>query len=1563
MASSLLQVPLLRQEVLEICTAVFGTVSVGFGSTILGASATNPAGSYRLETSTPSGGGFRNPASAWIQQRGLSRPQCSTLTAQHAPSLGGDVLVERQMFSWLTGIDVQGGCEAVADIRNDVRSTCKSLSGVELLIAKLTDVASGVLPILKSVASIASTLVWLIPVGILSYLLMTNASEVISSIPKFIAFGAFISFSFPEVGSQLLSFFSGLSAHRSEVIIQQSPVDVLVDRQGFVLGGESAERISRLFGNWLGPNLTALVGVSIVSATFLSGVAAFLRNACSTSNCISALAGKLVSYLPEALRLAVVEYYGSSNPMADKSPLKIAYMTATSLCDDMDLQIEAKKCSGISDLHSAKQALTSAARRHEKTSFETLLVDRLVKRLTQTAKDAAPYADSTRVCPPVIVMSGDSQAGKSTLANLLMHLLGDGAWTFPWDAKHHDNWADQDVTLFDEVTGKRVPKFYDSILQFASPTVVKMNMADLAGKQSATFTSKYILATTNIASVAAMHANDGAGRSRHDAISQRLTGVLGAWLTFVVKPAFKLPGGMTDVQKVQAQSPEDLRNYAHVDIYVTHNFVSDPNPVKIEEIVNICKNMYQRAVNDRLAHIAALRSFREKYEAKGLELAELVVDRQMFNTRSKSSLSSSSVSSSKGALPFRVPPPPVYDVKHRLIIDPDAPQYSRAEVQEIPVPLTWGAVVAREAVRVAKAIVTSIFGSWTGVALAAAAVVGFASFFGPSKTEPANVTAVRQAVVPVADQPCVKVHNNTVTMKIGDSWSRGLIVESRYNPTNSRFIHFILVNFHLFLSGQDSKGRPEYHQDGTPISITIPGCSVPFTDLFDLTQLSLLKSVDDDGTEDVVLYAFTPKANALNPRTSLVRCFLPASASAASLVQSASILRPGGLNDVRREPLINPSLRTHVFYTTDDSGVRLMTGPSIAYENECKNGDCGSPIVSSQGHILGIHASKCKRTALHNSTYMGLVVTRDVILEGIQMLFPESSVVSPPHLLREHSNFVQPLEPVSEMPRHAPSGPNGTPFVFSGVVRCTQNFNRCKNSNVPSGLSNMYTDACTKQLAVVDWLEAKEILGPEIDGPRSFIQYNLGMKFGPTPPITPADVREYSYQANRVDYRPAFEYKTLVTGLWELDVCLNGTEISSPVDERTGSGFPFNKMPGVTSGKHHLISKVNGRFVVTQPLVTTFFNLEDKQLMGGTMPTWFRITTPKPDEVVSDAKRESAQPRLISMHPFTNALLCRRYFGSFCEAIMATRLLTPSALGIRPAIEWDVMIRSLMEVGDAFGSDAVKWDTNVTFESLANHFLSIANEWYKLRDSGWRVEHDRARGLLVLDVTCGREIFSGMVWEAVRGMSSGSQLTAIGNTTDRSASNAAAFFHVLKNSPGVDKIKAHSQLFRTSNTKVFAGGDDLFQATHKTLQPIWNFKSCQRGMIATRGINTTPAVKGDTDAPYTSPLDVDFYCCTSAWNTELKRYLPVLAISSLGKALKYVTTKLPLVDAISQNAMGVLLYSAPHGRAFFEKGHRQLSGDGRLQPRSLITYDDAILLWNRGESILQFDPSRGVIIT
>nr|WBV74378.1 polyprotein [Bat sapovirus BtSY2] len=123
-------------------------------------------------------------------------------------------------------------------------------------------------------------------------------------------------------------------------------------------------------------------------------------------------------------------------------------------------------------------------------SYVSTLEER-ISRLTQTVK-----MDTPRPVPQFWVFGGLPGIGKTRLVEHVAKLLGERTSTFSACVDHHDSYTGNPTAIWDEFDVDKKGEFIETVISMVNSSVFPLN-CDRPENKGKTFTSKYILATTN----------------------------------------------------------------------------------------------------------------------------------------------------------------------------------------------------------------------------------------------------------------------------------------------------------------------------------------------------------------------------------------------------------------------------------------------------------------------------------------------------------------------------------------------------------------------------------------------------------------------------------------------------------------------------------------------------------------------------------------------------------------------------------------------------------------------------------------------------------------------------------------------------------------------------------------------------------------------------------------------------------------------------------------------------------------------------------------------------------
>jgi hypothetical protein len=322
------------------------------------------------------------------------------------------------------------------------------------------------------------------------------------------------------------------------------------------------------------------------------------------------------------------------------------------------------------------------------------------------------------------------------------------------------------------------------------------------------------------------------------------------------------------------------------------------------------------------------------------------------------------------------------------------------------------------------------------------------------------------------------------------------------------------------------------------------------------------------------------------------------------------------------------------------------------------------------------------------------------------------------------------------------------------------------------------------------------------------------------------------------------------------------------------------------------------------------------------------------DEVREADKVDAGKSRLISASCLEYVILWRKYFGAFTSAVQQTRISNGMALGFKPILETEEMLRyfDTIEDGGFLAGDYSKFDSSQqpqVIERLVNYMRG----W--LDPDGTDVRADAIRGALAKDLYSSVHLngFDGEYFTAMKdtlytwpvSMPSGHPATTVINCLYNLFAFAYCFIKLCP-----DDVSQYHNL-----TKPVVYGDDNIVRTKRTISHVFNQATIAEVMASDLGLCYTNETKDGVSGESRGIDDVSFL------KRRFSRLVDggmgmIIALESIDKAICWTSKGVEF----GQTLRNVLLELSTHPHSVWQEYVSQLKACGaRLDDGRVYTQD------------------------
>jgi hypothetical protein len=710
-----------------------------------------------------------------------------------------------------------------------------------------------------------------------------------------------------------------------------------------------------------------------------------------------------------------------------------------------------------------------------------------------------------------------------------------------------------------------------------------------------------------------------------------------------------------------------------------------------------------------------------------------------------------------------------------------------------------------------------------------------------------------------------------------------------YNGSAWRYGNTIMFNRHFFITARE-RLEPEVlvNYRGQTFALKFR-----WKDVFEI--------YNDDGTpSDIALWktpTYTNQAMPLGPKIS--RHFVDSEELVGHFGGQNAI---GGKMSFLVDSKERVALDGHAVLQRFPKGARFKEGHAKIHSSQCYRyehptaaGDCGK-LLSDGQKLYGVHMVGERVGGIVRAGF-SQVITRSMLTSAVATMETQNEVFLCDNVSSydfegfQYTHWDQDLKDV-------PRGfiPVGFIAERAGLPQGTKMVRTLLDSPLPASCERVPAPLNKHQAPLSMQLKTKSFMA------------QLQKKFS----VRPMDLPSFQHRTAMVGLVDSIPNR-FHAGVLSLDEAMNPKfEGCMKALPRATSAGHLWKLKGGRRGKSHVVlfDEIAEHYHPA-PELKEHFEFKVGLLETGHMPYFVFSSFPK-DELLSKEKIARVGAREITCSQVDFSYLVRRYFGVFSANFVVSSLNWGHAVGLEVmGPGWDAMMKQMLSVSDVgFDSDVRSFDSTMGAQFFLT-FADVVDNWYKRYDPDWRVEHRRARFLLMYATVFNWTVIGRTVSQSLMGNISGQPLTTLHNTFARRILGIVSYIDIMnankesyKEDPDVYTVQGFPGY--REYVRAFGLGDDSIDAISPAVIEHYNFNSVAK-YLKQYGVLVTPADK-DTKAPepFKSLLDCSFLSCTTRVDEELLEgisYYPHLKQASLAKCVAYVRPNADLdeVEALQDN--------------------------------------------------------------
>jgi hypothetical protein len=686
----------------------------------------------------------------------------------------------------------------------------------------------------------------------------------------------------------------------------------------------------------------------------------------------------------------------------------------------------------------------------------------------------------------------------------------------------------------------------------------------------------------------------------------------------------------------------------------------------------------------------------------------------------------------------------------------------------------------------------------------------------------------------------------------------------------------LLTPYHLFLDGDG-----QMIQRDSKLTLVIEGA----TRIARFDPRNLLRLKNNDGSDkDVCMYKF---GIALRPFRRIDGLFVTEQDLSSIVNVDAWLMKYNKGISERQLVKVNPLLKKE-YYSLKDLTFTLNRG--WIYEAVTEGGDCGSPLVMFNTKLprklLGIHVSA--RSASHRA--YAETVTYECLMQG-QHLFKDEVV-----------SFQEEYEYCEDEQKIELQGN----LSFLGVVPKNRSvYGHVKTDIEPSLIYEKVTPHITEP-SVLSMFDERldETEDPLVKGVNKYSVSAL-----PFETEVVEEIREHlfdivdAFKADPVG--DVGEYKAINGD--------NTIKFCEPLNMHTSTGYPYNFEKGDKSagGKRWLFDGEPGDYVVSNTLLRKRLDERLKLAKNGFRYDSMSIANLK-DERREISKIKAGKTRHFSLFPTDYVILCKRFMQEFIVAWYGSYLKTFVAVGMDPySVDSNILMEELEKVSDVgFDGDFKTFDGKIAPEFFEELNL-LMERFYKNEPN--HEENMRIRRVLVNEAVHTIELARNTLYAKHNGDPSGFPLTTLFNCI---VNYYYMSYCYLKTVPSKYRSMKHFHEL----VKLFVFGDDNIAAVSREIIPYFNLVSVSE-TLAQYDIEYVPNAGGFTAV---RPV-MDLTFLKNSFRREGKHVFAMLDMDVIMEMCNWVRGSNDKLVATVDNCNTALRYAYFYGYSVFNKIRAKLN--------------------------------------
>ena len=406
----------------------------------------------------------------------------------------------------------------------------------------------------------------------------------------------------------------------------------------------------------------------------------------------------------------------------------------------------------------------------------------------------------------------------------------------------------------------------------------------------------------------------------------------------------------------------------------------------------------------------------------------------------------------------------------------------------------------------------------------------------------------------------------------------------------------------------------------------------------------------------------------------------------------------------------------------------------------------------------------------------------------------------------------------------------------------------------------------------------------------------------------------------------------------------NGENFISGINRSTSAGYPY-ALTTKGKGKQEWFGKTDWEFNTPKGLeLREKIEADIAQMEKGHVIPYVFADTLK-DETLPVEKVAIKKTRVFAMAPIDYVVTFRKYFLSFTAQLMENRIDSESCVGIRAqSLEWDKLAHYLLDYGNnMIAGDFSNFDGTLHIDILWS-ILEVIESFYEVQD-GYRLEDKAVRHSLWEATVNSLHICKDQVYKLNHGQPSGNPLTAVMNSMYNSIVMRYAYYDICSKGD----FNAHVRM-------VSYGDDNLLSIDDSTIEEYNQLTITQS--LAKIGMIYTDETKSTSEAKCKSLQECGFLKRGFRLEPQIGLYVAPLKLSSILECFNWIQKTENIFGVLEQNARMAHAELSMHDQDTFDQVTSKIKRVIFKKYGKVLSYENrkTYLFWIREDTLTAHVP-------